>query len=177
MNVYDFDKTIFYPDSSYKFILYSVKKYPRYFLRLIPKLLKCSSVTEFKELLFGVISYIPDIDSYVKDFWDLNFCRIQNWYLKMHKDDDLIISASPDFLIKEAAKRLNCRYIATPMSRNSGLILGNNCHDKEKLRRFNLLFNDELIDEFYSDSLSDAPLACISKKAFLVKKNKITEWP
>ena len=32
------------------------------------------------------------------------------------------------------------------------------------------------IDEFYSDSHSDDPLAKISKKAFLVKGDRILDW-
>ena len=36
MNVYDFDQTIFYPDSSYCFLLYCLKKYPGDFAPAIP---------------------------------------------------------------------------------------------------------------------------------------------
>ena len=37
MNVYDFDKTIFYPDSSVTFCLYCLRRYPRI---LFPSMLK-----------------------------------------------------------------------------------------------------------------------------------------
>jgi phosphoserine phosphatase len=59
----------------------------------------------------------------------------------------------------------------------SGHILGNNCHDKEKVRRFRLEYPDYAIDEFYSDSLSDTPLASIAARAFLVKGNILLPWP
>ena len=36
-------------------------------------------------------------------------------------------------------------------------------------------FNGD-IDEFYSDSVSDAPLAKLAKKAFLVEDNKLLPW-
>ena len=37
------------------------------------------------------------------------------WYLMKKRDDDLIISASPDFVVRPAAEMLGVRLIATPM--------------------------------------------------------------
>ena len=36
MNTYDFDKTIFYPDSSYSFIKWSLKRRPSLYLFWLP---------------------------------------------------------------------------------------------------------------------------------------------
>ena len=36
MNVYDFDKTIFYPDSSVTFVKWEMKRHPLIFLRCLP---------------------------------------------------------------------------------------------------------------------------------------------
>ena len=44
---------------------------------------------------------------------------------------------------------------------------------EEKVKRFYEIYPKEIIDEFYSDSYSDLPLANISKKAFLIKKGQI----
>ena len=39
------------------------------------------------------------------------------------------------------------------------------------------MFAGKKIDEFYSDSLSDSPLAAISQKAYVVKGDEMTVWP
>lgn len=40
MNAYDFDQTIFYPDSSYCFVKYCLKKYPKAVIPAIPGSIK-----------------------------------------------------------------------------------------------------------------------------------------
>ena len=46
----------------------------------------------------------------------------------------------------------------------------------EKVNRFKFSFPDEVINEFYSDSKSDFPLADIAMKAYFVKGDYIKEW-
>ena len=75
------------------------------------------------------------------------------------------------------AEELGVRLIATPMDPYSGKIRGRNCHDKEKVRRFRETFPEAHIDRFYSDSLSDAPMAALADEAFLVRKGKCVPWP
>ena len=62
------------------------------------------------------------------------------------------------------------------MDIRSGAITGENCHDEEKVRRFREDCPQSEIQEFYSDSRSDAPLARIAERAFLVKKGKLSAW-
>lgn len=95
----------------------------------------------------------------------------------MSKDTDLIISASPDFLILPICKRLNVRGIASKVNPQTGELLGPNCRGEEKVKRFNEVYPNETIDDFYSDSLSDLPLASIAHHAYLVKNQKICSWP
>ena len=47
---------------------------------------------------------------------------------------------------------------------------------KEKVRRFYEEFPDGKIDEFYSDSYSDTPLAEIAKTAYMVDGSNISQW-
>ena len=186
MNVYDFDKTVFYPDSSACFLKFCLRHYPKAFRNEIGTI-----VSEFfryaftgdagaegiKEALFSVLKYLPDVNRTVNDFWDENFCRIQQWYLEKKREDDVIISASPDFLVRPAAEKLGVQLIATPMCAQTGKIAGSNCHDEEKVRRFREIFPDGRIDAFYSDSLSDEPLAKLAEEAYLVKKGRLIPWP
>ena len=67
--------------------------------------------------------------------------------------------------------------MASPVDPKTGKTIGLNCHGEEKVRRFREVYGDAQIDEFYSDSLHDTPLAKEAKRAFLVKKDEILPWP
>ena len=60
---------------------------------------------------------------------------------------------------------------------HSGKISGENCHDKEKVRRFYKEFPGACAEEFYSDSLSDTPMAEIAQRAYIVRKENLSSWP
>ena len=185
MNTYDFDETIFNPDSSYAFIMYCWKKFPGKMLKTLPGVISASLVysrdkskaKELKEKLIAFLPELDDIDARVEEFWACHMSGIGSWYLEQKKEDDIIISASPEFLLQPIAKHLGVRLIATPMDKHSGKINGKNCHDHEKVRRFYEQYPGAHTEEFYSDSLSDAPMAMIADKAFMVNKGKLSPWP
>lgn len=184
MNVYDFDKTIFNPDSSKKFIIYCIKRKP-YVVYKLPKALieflryklGKGSKDRAKEYAFSIISHFQPIDRYVEDFWDKNISGISKYYLKQQRDTDVIISASPYFLLEDICKRLGISHlIATEMDKRTGKMLSPNCYGQEKVKRYREIFKGAEIDEFYSDSLSDTPLAKISRQAYIVDYETITPW-
>lgn len=185
MNVFDFDKTIFPVDSSTEFFLYCLRKYPRYVMKNLAaysqKGIKYAvgkgEAAELKEQLFSFLRFLPDPQKDVQTFWDKNFNRINSWYMQMKQDDDVIISASPEFLLRPVAEKLGVHLIATPMNIASGLIEGANCHDYEKVIRFRQEYPEAKIDAFYSDSFSDVPLARLASRAYLVKPKEIISWP
>ena len=186
MNVYDFDNTIFVPDSSYCFVLYCMRHYPRAVCKVIPGSLWQLIVylrdgrrdaQKLKEAMFSFLNRIDNIEEVVKDFWDDHFDRVEEWYLCQKREDDLIISASPEFLLRPVAERLGVSLIATPMNPYSGRIMGKNCHDREKTRRFLEKYPRDCMENFYSDSLSDSPMAVLAAHAWLVKEHKCSPWP
>lgn len=69
------------------------------------------------------------------------------------------------------------RGIASEVNPLTGELLGSNCRGEEKVKRFNEVYPNETIDDFYSDSLSDLPLARMAHKAYLVKNQKVCSWP
>lgn len=183
MNVYDFDNTIYRGDSTTDFFKWCIKKYPLLSLRLIKggtafciyKVKQCSK-TYFKENLYKIFQNIPDIDSLVEEFWDTHNKNIKSWYLKNKKTDDVIISASPEFLLIPICNKLGISHLmASRVDKDTGFYYGVNCYGAEKVRRFREYF-DGKIDEFYSDSLSDEPLAKLADKAFLVDGDILTPW-
>ena len=185
MNIYDFDKTIFYPDSSATFFRYCLKRIPGAVLPTLPRSLAAAvryrrgrlGAKELKEQLFSFLSEVRDIDKLVLDFWRENEHRIGAWYLAQKRDDDLIISASPRFLLAPICEKLGVSLIATEMDRKTGRITGENCHNVEKPKRFFAHFPEGRAECFYSDSLSDAPMARLAERSYLVKKHKLFSWP
>lgn len=185
MNVYDFDQTIYYPDSSYHFFLFCLKKKPGAVLPVIPKslfLVLCYkhgrvSAKILKQQLFSFLNRLDDVERTVTEFWEQHRGNLQDWYLRQKREDDLIISASPEFLLEPIARELGVDLIATRMDPRSGIINGENCHDREKLARFFDRYPNGKIDSFYSDSLSDAPLAELADQAYLVNRETLIPWP
>ena len=185
MNAYDFDQTIFQPDSSYAFVLYCLRHYPRAVLHAAPgmaaagilRLLGQADTRKLKENVFAFLSRLDDVDRVVEEFWEENSGGLEQWYLDRHREDDLIISASPEFLLQPIAKRLGVSLIATRMDKHTGRILGKNCHDYEKVTRFYREYPHQRPEFFFSDSLSDTPMARIAGRAYLVKKGEMTPWP
>lgn len=182
MNAYDFDKTIFHGDSSARFYQYCLWRTPKMLLRL-PKLIWGAlfilprDKQRFKEETFGFLNDLKDPEAMVNAFWAKNKCRIKRFYAKTHRPDDLVASASPEFLLKPIMKELGIsRLIASPVDIRTGKYSGSNCHGEEKVRRFNKEYPGETIQDFYSDSHADDPMARIAKTAWQVKNEAISPW-
>ena len=96
--------------------------------------------------------------------------------MDIKQENDVIISASPQFLVTAFTDRLGIKYIlATDMDKHTGKITGKNCRGEEKVTRFQKVFKDS-VDCFYSDSMSDAPMARMAGQAYLVKKGMPERW-
>lgn len=116
--------------------------------------------------------------SFARQAWNVaRYSRVGMLPARRDAQDDLIVSASPDFLLRPICEELGVSLIATPMNPYTGKIHGLNCHDEEKVRRFRLEVPEGHIENFYSDSLSDSPLAKLADRAWLVKKGKLSPWP
>lgn len=184
MNVYDFDKTIFDGDSTTRFYMYCLKKKPSVALGLFKLLFPTAfyllgfiSKTQYKEKFYDFLTKI-DAEALLSPFWDENMCRIKKFYLEAQREDDVIISASPYFLVSECTKRLGIKHLyASEVDIKTGKYTGENCHGEEKVRRFDSAgFDRKDVERFYSDSLSDSPLAEISKEAYVVTGDTLTKW-
>lgn len=184
MNVYDFDKTIYDGDSTVNFFLYCLKKCPKT-LSTLPRTawyavlfkLGICTKTRFKEQFYRFLRHVDDIDARLDEFWKSNEVRIKQWYLEQKRDDDIIISASPEFLLRPICDKLGVTMMASLVDMNTGIYDGVNCDGKEKIRRLYEKFPDAKIDEFYSDSHSDDPLAEIAAAAFWVNGSELSNWP
>ena len=187
MNVFDFDKTIYDGDSTADFCIWLIRRYPSVSLDFISNLgivLRYKfgkiSKTEMTQALYKCFRRVHDMEAELTLFWDKHMKNIEKWYLDIKRDDDVIISASPEFLLSECCKRLGIKNLmASRVDEKTGKYDGLNCYGAEKPKRFDAYFGEserEKIENFYSDSYSDAPLAVIAKKAYLIKNHIPTEW-
>ena len=123
MNIYDFDETIYDSDSTKDFYFYCLKKYPKILLSVpimawtfFLYILGVKTKTQFKEKMYRFLTYVPDIDSALNDFWNVNEHKVKSWYKDRQKDDDIIISASPEFLLKLICERLGIKNLMASLS-------------------------------------------------------------
>lgn len=189
MNVYDFDHTIYNGDSSVDFSCFYMRHHlslllclPVQFFAVIGIKLGFLSVKRGKELFFCFLKMRPATPKDVMSFWQTHRRKMTSWYLEHQQPDDLIISASLEFLLRPFVEGvLKKKLIATKIDNDSGKIHGENCKGKEKVRLFFEQYPLGRIDSFYSDSLSDTYLARIAVSAFLVRikstqKTELQDW-
>ena len=183
MNVYDFDNTILRGDSTARFFAYCLLRTPRMWLdapgQILNGLLFLAQARKkqvFKQRMLRFLRWI-DLQSVLPAFWEKNLSRVKPFYGTAHREDDVVISASPEFLIRPACAHLGISHVmGSPVDPRSGIFRGPNCHGEEKVRRFREAFPQGKIDAFYSDSHSDDPLARLAQRAILVKGDKLLPW-
>jgi phosphoserine phosphatase len=181
MNVYDFDHTLYQGDSSLDFFFFTLRRKP-YLAVLLPLqlwgivlyILRLISKETMKSYFFMFVRFIS-VETVVARFWKKNAHKIARWYI--WQEGDVIISASPEFLLEPVAREyLRCALIASKIDPKTGVYNGKNCYGEEKVRRFRAHYPHEEIGRFYSDSLSDAPLAAIARQSFMVHGCRIIPW-
>ena len=182
-NIYDFDKTIFHGDSTVRFSCYCARKYPRAAFDMFFSIwwlaavkLQLVSKTRAKERFYRFLSYVPDVRNEVQAFWAVNSHRIKRWYLESLPCNDLVISASPEFLLMPICQSLRVQLIASRVDPHTGRTEGLNCHGQEKVTRLFEAFPETQIHVFCSDSRSDGPLAQLAEHAWIIRGNQRTHW-
>lgn len=106
MNVYDFDKTIYRGDSTVDFWRPLPKAVSRGCPGAAGTLAKAlafrqgnCSREQFKERFYQFLRFVPEAAQEAERFWDRHLIGIELWYRAQQSNTDVIISASPDFLI------------------------------------------------------------------------------
>lgn len=184
MNVYDFDKTIYDGDSTLDFYFFALKskhsiiKYlPFQIYGFLKYIFGKSTKLEFKERFYSFLQGIDNIDEQIEKFWDKQEFKIKKWYLRNKKNSDLIISASPRFLLEPICNRMKVDFlIASKVNKYTGTCEGENCYGKEKVIQLNKQFANIEIVEFYSDSLTDEPISKLAQRSYIVSGQEIIEW-
>lgn len=183
MKGFDFDGTLYRGDSTLDFYLFAVQKQPRC-LRALPAQLKGAALfgakhidrDEFKERFYRFLGYLADVGSLVDDFWKTHGNKVNGLVMDEAAAGDLVISASPAFLLKPFCDRMGLELIASEVDETTGALLGPNCRGKEKVRRFRETYGDLMLDEFYTDSLADTPMTTCARISYLVDGERINRF-
>ena len=186
--IYDFDKTLYRGDCSIDFYLFCLKKYPYkiwhclgiFFLAFFWKS-KILSTTKFKQYFFSITNW-ANKDADVAAFWDIHGVKIFPWVKGILKADIkkgyqvVCISASPEFLLGEMARRLDIKTLMGTRFHHQK-IKGKNCKGQEKVNRLNRLAKKNgvefTIHKMTSDSMDDLPLYKIAMANWNVDRNGI----
>lgn len=180
INAYDFDETIYDGDSSVDFYFFCLDKNKKILLQLPVQIMaafmyffRIINKTKFKEKMFSYLKRVDNIDECVSDFWLINYVKIKEWYIDQRKPTDVIISDSPEFLLKPLEKYLDVRVIGSIVNKETGKFESLNCHDYEKVKRYKSKYRKK-IKCFFSNSIkADRPMFEFAEEAYLVNKNRV----
>ena len=180
VDIYDFDHTVFSLDSGSLFYLYCLVHNP-WIIVLLPfqlitglfYVLHFYDLTREKSFFFQYIRLI-NLEKNVRGFWDRHEKDIFPWFKTEKRERPaVIISASPEFLLREICNRLGVEHlIATRHDPKTAVLIGRNCKIEEKVRRFQEEFGDCRVVCVYSDDLkNDRPIFALGERCFRVLKN------
>ena len=187
MNVYDFDETIYDGESSIEFLLCYLREDPSV-VRFLPSVARLMFRYNRGKATFEDFTrdYAPVLQRYfaennvdlmalVSGFWDKRMHKIKPFYRELQREDDVIITASPYFMMNDICERLGVRHlIATDFDIETGEI-HTPCFRERKVDLFRAAFPGQGIDDFYTDSVNDSFLFPLAKRVFMVKGKKIEQ--
>ena len=185
--VYDFDKTIYNGETSTDFMLFFLKRNPKYIIRLCNVLYSLfyykKDLKKSKEIFFRILNgvNIEFLKEEINEFWKVKKDKIFSWVYneilenKKVADELILISATPSIFLEKISKELGFdKLLATEFENTNKLfdskIKGPNCKGKEKVNRLNEYIDNYTILKFYSDSMSDKPLFDLAGEKIFINK-------
>lgn len=185
--VYDFDKTIYNGETSTDFMLFFLKRNPKYIIRIFNALYSLvyykKNLKKSKEIFFKILNGldIKFLKEEINEFWKVKKDEIFSWVYdeifenKKIADELILISATPSIFLDGISKELGFDKLLSTEFENlnevfNSKIIGANCKGEEKVRRLNNYISDYNILKFYSDSMSDKPLFDLAVEKIFVNK-------
>lgn len=183
MNIFDFDNTLYDGESTFDFFFFCLRDDKKLAIH-IPMML--IDLALYKTRLIRVERLYADaeklcrelmrnearLDEKVRAFWALNGKKLKSGLCGLIREEDVIVTASPQFLLEGVLDRLNTKnLIASQIDVHSGKVISL-CFRKEKIAQLRSRFSDA-VDRFYTDSLNDAPMIECAKEAYLVRGTKL----
>lgn len=187
MNAYDFDNTIYDGESMYDFFFLCLSKDIRLF-RYIPEVIYRLIQYKLNHLQIEylvrtaekvIASFLKrnkiSLEALTDEFWQKNHHKLKSSFLAKLKQDDLIISGAPRFIIEAVQKELNTKHIICTEINPTTYRIEFLCLKDNKVKAFLEQYPHTKINQFYTDSLADVPMMKYAKETYLVKGNKITK--
>ena len=185
--VYDFDKTIYNGETSTDFMLFFLKRNPKYIIRIFNALYSLvyykKNLKKSKEIFFKILNGldIKFLKEEINEFWKVKKDKKFSWVYdeifenKKIADELILISATPSIFLDGISKELGFDKLLSTKFENlnevfNSKIIGANCKGEEKVRRLNNYISDYNILKFYSDSMSDKPLFDLAVEKIFVNK-------
>ena len=184
LNVYDFDDTILEGDSERYFWKYIFEKHPEWkwaklrfkFFRFLVEH-KLVNEERASENVYKFLRKISDIQVVVEDFWLEHKKYVKAWYIENQRENDIVISATPEFILKPIMRELGIKYlIASKMDEKTGRVFGKLNFGEEKVANYKKQFGERKPTCFYSDSDRDLPMAKFSQNAIKVVGEELKNW-
>jgi phosphoserine phosphatase len=183
INAYDFDNTLYRGESIFEFACFFIRKHPstiKYLSKAVKlyKKYKKNNLTkeEIEETIFSILDSIQvskkEIDRLVEIFWEKNSKKLNKELLKQIKKEDVILTASPSFLIEKVT--LPTKNIYTSDIDIENRKINFLCFGENKKKKWEELHKNKKIKKLYTDSYVDMPLMKIAKEVYLVKKGRGT---
>lgn len=185
MNAYDFDDTIYDGESMYDFFFLCVKKditLVRYIPEVIYRLfqykhnhLKLDKLTHTAEKI--VATFLKKnkmtIEELVHDFWKKNHHKLKSEFLKKLKKNDLIITGAPRFIIEAIQEELKVENIICTEVESKTFKIKFLCLKENKVKAFLEQYPNTIIENFYTDSLSDVPMMKYANNVYFVNGKEV----
>ena len=184
MNVYDFDNTLYKGESTVDFAFFMMQHNPKIYTwiptifwnLLMYKL--CLTEKEqmqriLNEFLKVLIQDDYDITEMAQAFWRKNENRLNMALIRRIRPEDVILTASPDFMMNVIGKRLGtghilCSKVDIPTKTILYLNYGTN-----KVRYFRRLYHDTPVSRFFTDSYNDQAMMDLAQRVYLVSNGRV----
>lgn len=180
MNIFDFDKTLYRGDSTLDFWRFALGKCPQcwadvpaQFYAAIKYALGRSTKEAFKQSFYRFLKRVEHPAGLIRVFWDRSMGKMNEEVLSFAHEGDLVVSASPRFLLQPPCSRLGLKLIASEVDIASGSLEGPNCYGQAKVDRIREEGFPLEYEMGFSDSLSDAPMLALAHKQYLVGRKGI----
>ncbi len=184
MNAYDFDNTLYRGESSVDLAIFMIRNNKRIILWL-PKIFW--GLLRYKLCLIGrerieqlinsfmqaVLRDREEVLGIMEDFWAQHSRKLDAAMISRIGKDDIIISASPSFLLEAISDRLGTKNLVCSEVDFDTMSVSRLNFGENKVKRFRELYGGQGIDCFYTDSYNDKALMDISGQVFIVKKGRV----
>lgn len=175
LKLFDFDKTAYLKDSTVELYKFCLKKKPYLILFLPYQIfgflaykLRFKSKEYFKEKFLFFIKHFKDTEGLINEFWEKEEKNICSWFKDMVQSDDIVVTASPEFLVQPITDKLGIRCIGSVVDAKTAKFFSRNCKGENKVERLHEI-GITSADAAYSDSESDMPMLSLAAKGYIIK--------